>query len=87
MYEKFLGMQLIYGGKTNQNLPRYQFHKNVSLSMNPTHYSNEKELLKLINEIVLPYVTKEQQRLVKPNQKVLVIFDVFKDQITDEVLS
>ena len=31
---KFLGMQLIYGGKTNQSLPRYQFPKNFLLSVN-----------------------------------------------------
>ena len=83
----FLGLQLIYGGKTNQSLLRYRFPKDFSLSVNPKHYSNEKESLKLINEIVLPYVTKEQQRLVKPNQQALVIFNVFKGQITDKVLS
>ena len=55
--------------------------------MNQKHYRNEKESLKLINEIVLPYVTEERQRLIKPNQKALVIFDVFKGQITDKVLS
>ena len=39
---KFLGMQLIYGGKTNQSLPRYQFPKEFSISVNKKHYSNEK---------------------------------------------
>ena len=48
------------------------------MSVNPKHYSNEKESLKLIDESVLPYVTEERQRLVKPNQKALVIFDVLK---------
>ena len=42
---------------------------------------------KLIYEIVLAYVTKERQRLVKPNQKALVLFDVSKGQTTDKVLS
>ena len=84
---KFLGLQLIYGGETNQSLPRYQFPKDFSLSVNPKHYSNEKKSLKLINEIVLPYVTEERQRLFQPNQKALVIYDVFKGQITDKVLS
>ena len=37
----FLGMQLIYGHKTNQSLPRYQFPKEFSLSVNLKHYSNE----------------------------------------------
>ena len=79
-------MQLIYGGKTNQSLPRSQFAKDFSSSVNPKHYSNENESLKLIDEIVLPYVTEAQQKLVKPNQKALVIFDVFKGQIRGEVL-
>ena len=75
---KFLGLQLIYGGKTNQSLPRYQFPTDFSLSVNPKRYRNEKKSLKLIDEIILPYVTEERQRLVKPNQKALVIFDVLK---------
>ena len=48
----FLGMQLIYGGKTNQSLPRYQFPEEFSLSANLKHYSNENESLKLIDEII-----------------------------------
>ena len=84
---KFLGMQLIYGGKTNQSLPRYQFPKNFSLSVNQKHYSNEKESLKLFDEIILPYINSERQRLLKPNQKAIVIFDVFRSQITDDVLT
>ena len=55
--------------------------------MNPKHYSKEKESLKLIDEIVLPYVTEEQQRLVKPNQKALLTFDALKGQVTDKILS
>ena len=83
----FLGLQLIYGCKTNQSLPRYQLPKDFSLSVNPRHYSNEKESSKLIDEIVLPYVTEEGQRLVKPNQKALVTFYALKGQITDKALS
>ena len=40
---RFLGLQLIYGGETNQSLPRHQFPKDFSLSVNPKHYINEKE--------------------------------------------
>ena len=47
---KFLGMQLIHGGKTNQSLPRSRFAKDFSLSANPKHYSKEKESLKLLDE-------------------------------------
>ena len=82
----FLEMQLIYGCKTNQSLPRYQFPKEFSLSVNLKHCNNENESLKLIDEIILPYLMRERERLNRPTQKALVIFDVFRGQITDEVL-
>ena len=62
-------MQLIYGVKTNQSLLRYQFPKEFSLSVNKKHYSNE---------VILPYVNKERQKMNRPNQVALVIFDVFR---------
>ena len=74
-------MQLIYGGKINQSLPRYQFPKEFSLSVNFKHYSNESVSLKLIDEIILPYLVRERERLNGPTQKALVIFDVFRGQI------
>ena len=36
----FLPVQLIYGGKTTQSLPRFEFPKDFSLSTNPKHFSN-----------------------------------------------
>ena len=83
---KYLGIQLIYSGKINQIFLRSWFAKDYLLSVNPKHYSSQNESLKLLEEIVLLYVTEARQSLVKPNQKALVIFVVFKGQITDEVL-
>ena len=51
---KFLGMHLIYSSKTKQTLPHYQFPIEFSLSVNKKHCSNEKESMKLIEEIMLP---------------------------------
>ena len=48
---KFLPMQLIYKGKTNQSLPKVDFPDGFSLSTNKTHYINEEEALKFIDEI------------------------------------
>ena len=42
----FLSMQLIYGGKTNQNTPRIVFPEGFRLSANPQHFSNTEESLK-----------------------------------------
>ena len=84
----FLPIQLIYGGKTKKSLPRYKFPSSFSLSVNKTHYSNEKEALKFLREIILPYVEKVKTTMkLKPDQKALLIFDVFKGQMTEDVLS
>ena len=62
-YNKFLPMQLIYKGKTNQSLSKVDFPDGFSLSANKTHYSNEEEALKFTDEIVLPHVQKERESL------------------------
>ena len=60
---KLLPMQLIYKGKTNQSLLKMDFPDSFSLSANKTHYSNEEEALKFIDEIILPHVQKERAKL------------------------
>ena len=45
------------------------------------------ESIKLINEIIIPYVQSQCKELGKPKQAVLVIMDVFRGQITDDVIS
>ena len=83
---KFLPMQLIYQGKTDQSLPKVKFPNGFSLSANESHYSNEKESLKFLEEIILPYVQAEREKLGIVDQKALLIFDVFRGQTTDKVL-
>ena len=82
----FLPMQLIYGGKTNQSLPRYSFPESFSLSVNEKHFSNSKESVKFLNEIIIPYAEKvRKQEGLAPTQKALIIMDVFTGQMTTEV--
>ena len=52
--DKFLSMQLIYGGKTKQSLPKVNFPDSFSLSVNEKHFSNTNESLKLIEDIITP---------------------------------
>ena len=47
----FLSIQLIYKGKTNQNLPKVDFPDGFSLSSNKHHYSNDEKALKFIDKI------------------------------------
>jgi len=52
----FLPLQLIYSGKTAQSFPKFKFPELFSLSANPKHFSNTTESLKLLDEIIIPYV-------------------------------
>ena len=75
---KFLPMQSIHGGKTAQSLPKFKFPELFSLSANPKHFSNTMKSLKLLDEIIIPYVRNEHERLkLEPSQPVLLILDVF----------
>ena len=81
-------MQLIYGGKTDRSIPTIDFPDNFSLSANPKHYSNEEESLKVLNDIVIPYLCVEKERLkLPPNHPTLLILDVFRGQMTERVLN
>ena len=84
---KFLPMQLIYGDKTKQSLPRFKFLESFSLSANPKRFSNKAESLKVTEEIILPYVKQQRQELEKPDQVAILIMDVFRGQMTEEVIS
>jgi len=73
---KFLPMQPIYVGKTQQSLPRYQFSSGFSLSVNEKHFSNTTESIKLFKEIIIPYVKKEREaKSLGEDQKALVVMD------------
>ena len=86
---EFLPMQVIYQGKTKASLPRnFVFPKGFCLTQNPKHYSNEEETLKLIDSIINPYLVKTRQQLkLPPTQKAILIWDVFRGQTTERVLS
>ena len=54
----FLPMQLIYQGTAVQSLHHFDFPNSFSLNMNPNHFSNTVEAFKIIDEIIVPYLTK-----------------------------
>ena len=66
-------------------MPKVDFLDSFSLSAHKTHYSNEEETLKFIDEIILPHVQKERAKLRCGNQKALLIFNVFRGQTTDKI--
>ena len=89
----FLPMQLIYDGKTERSIPRVECA--FSLSANPTHKDPlrrripyAEESIKVINEVNVPYVTSKRKELKLPsNSPALLILDVFRGQMTQQVTS
>ena len=57
------------------------------MSANIKHHSNSEEVLKHLEEIVIPYANAEREKLGNPEQFVLLIWDVSRGQKTDEVTS
>ena len=79
---EFLPIQLIYGAKTTKSIPAVSFPSDFVISVNKKHYSNEKEALKMLENII-PYV--EQQRVslnLAFDHPALILMDVFKGQMT-----
>ena len=68
----FIPPQLIYKRKTSQSLPKTNFPKGFSLSVNPTHFSNTEETLNLLSDIIIPYMEEQREKLGLPNQKGLL---------------
>ena len=83
----FLPIQLIYGGRTNQSVPCFKFPETFYVSVNPKHCSNTLESIRIIDEVIIPYLNAQRKILSNPNQAALVIFDVFRGLITDDVTS
>lgn len=83
----FLTVQLIYGSKTTQSLPRFDFPKGVSISTNPKQFSNTDKLLMFLKYVIKIYVIKQKQILkCSTDQKALAIMDVFAGQMKTAVL-
>ena len=81
------GIELIYGGKNLQSLPRFEFPKAFPLSANEKYFSNTKESLKFLDEFIIPYVTSECKRKeLDVNHPALLLMDVFRGQMMDPVL-
>ena len=74
-------------GKTAQSFPRFRFMDSFSLSANPKHFSNTEESLKLLDEIVIPYVESERKTQFGTNTTCLIIVDVFRGQMTQQVIN
>ena len=71
--------QMIDTGKTSRSLPTAEFPEGFLLGFNKSHWSNEEETLRLLKEVISPYITKVKKKLkLSQNQVACLIWDAFK---------
>ena len=82
----FLPVQLIYVSKITQKFPRRKFQDLFSFSVNSSHLNNSTVSVRVMEEIVAPYVEEQPKSLQLPRQAALIIMDMFRGQVAAEVL-
>ena len=86
MSGKFLPMQLTYQETTDRCLPKgVEFPDDWNVTYTAKLSSNKSKAIQHLQMVLFPYVEKKKVELKLPeDQKAILIFDVFKDQITDK---
>jgi hypothetical protein len=80
-----LPLQLIYQGKSSLCHPKFTFPTDWDITHSPNHWSNGETMISYLEKVLIPYTMKMKEELDLPlGQKTLVIFDVFRAQITEE---
>ena len=84
---QFLPLQLIYQRTTDRCLPTgVEFPDDWDVTYTANHWSNESKAIQHLQMVVFPYVKKRKVELKLPeHQKAMLIFDIFKRQVTDKV--
>ena len=85
----FLPIQLVYKGKTPRCLPNVEsVPEGWHLTYSPSHWSTEQTMRDYIQKIVVPYIEKMRQTSrLADNYPALLLFDNFKAQCTQELLT
>ena len=77
--------QLIYSGKTSKCLPATRFPSDWDPTLTSNHWSNEESMLRYIDNIILPYISRRREELQLPDQKALVVMDYYAAHRTDSL--
>ena len=73
-----LTLQLICTGKTEKSLPNFTFPDGFCLAFNEKRWSNETETIRLIEEVLVPYIEKvKEEKALPKSQKSLLLWDPF----------
>lgn len=84
----FLPPQLVYQGMTKRCISTVNFPQDWDITFSSNHWSNENTMEDYILKILVPYIINKRKELkLREDQRALVIFDQFKGQITDKILS
>ena len=85
---EFLPPQLIYGGKTDQCHPVAPFPADWDIHHNIKHWSNEVTMIRYLKTVIVPFIASTRALLgVDNKQAALAIFDCFRGQVTEQVVS
>jgi len=85
---ELLPPQVLYQGKTEACHPNFPFPEEWDVHHTPSHWSTEESMKRYVDTIISPYMAGQRERLgLQENQKGLAIFDVYKAQRTESVLT
>ncbi len=71
--------QLLYTGTTDKCHPKVKFPEGWDIHHTANHWSNEDSMVRYVESVLAPYVSKTRKRLGLPeNQPALIIHDVFR---------
>ena len=88
MSSDFLPVQLVYQEKTTKSLSCIDFPGNWHITVTPNHWCNESTTIDYVTKIIVPYLQEKRKELGLPaNHPALAIFDAFKGQNTEKVLT
>ena len=86
MSGKFLPIQVIYGGKSQRCLPKFDFPGNFDITFSENHWSNTEKSISFFEKIVFPHFKNVHRSKGYPDEQMgLVIMDTFKGQDNEEV--
>ena len=82
---ELLPPQVIYQGKTEKCHPKdIHFPDEFDITHSDTHWSTEETMIRWVDTVLKPYLQKTRKKLDAPDQRGILILDIFKaHQCTD----
>ena len=77
-----------FTGTTQRSQPTgSSFPDGFHVTQNSRHWANEGTVLQYVDNILIPYIDEVRHRNGTPEQRALLIFDVFRGHLTSDVKS